>query len=167
MLLLRNRVQWYAVACQGRQEHISAYVKWCKHWLTLSSVKKKNTAFQTLTKTRKEVELWVNRALSGLRRKLNQPLAELIIAMGLLFFQSMELCRAIGYSQTAWSPVELRCRIPVKPGADSFHLYGTEGIPSCFLDPWLLLKLPRPQPAQERLMAIGHVHNVPSFWPSG
>ena len=31
-----------------------------------------------------------------------------------------------------------------------FHLHGTEGVPSCLLDPWLLSKLPPQQPLQER-----------------
>jgi hypothetical protein len=76
-------------------------------------------------------------------------------------------CGAMDYAQTAWSPVQLRGETPVGPGRGNFHLHGTEGIPSCLLDPWILSKLPPPQPLQERLVANRHVDYVPSFWPSG
>ena len=55
----------------------------------------------------------------------------------------------------------------VKPGGDNFHLHGTEGVPSCLLDPWLLSKLLPPQPPQEKHVASSHIDNVPSFWHSG
>jgi hypothetical protein len=58
---------------------------------------------------------------------------------------SLLICGAMGYTQT----VELRCGTPV-PGGGNFHLHRTEGVPSCLLEPWLLLKLPPPQPPQEK-----------------
>ena len=45
----------------------------------------------------------------------------------------------------------------------NFHLHGTEGIGSCLLGPWLLLKVPPPQPPQERCVAISHVGAAPSL----
>jgi hypothetical protein len=53
------------------------------------------------------------------------------------------------------------------PVGGNFHLYGMEGVRSCLLDPWLLLKLLPPQPPQGRSVAISHTDNVPSFWHSG
>jgi hypothetical protein len=38
-----------------------------------------------------------------------------------------------------------------------------EGIPSCLLDPWLLLKLPLPQAPQERQVAFSHIGTAPSL----
>ena len=42
----------------------------------------------------------------------------------------------------------LQLRLGLEPWWDpvggNFHLHGTEGIPSCLLDPWLLSKLPPP-----------------------
>jgi hypothetical protein len=52
----------------------------------------------------------------------------------------------VGCSQTAWSPVECRSWTPGDPIGGDFHLHGTEGVWSCLLDPWLLLKLLPPQP---------------------
>jgi hypothetical protein len=44
-------------------------------------------------------------------------------------------CVAIGYVQTAWSPVKVRSWTPVRPDGGNIHLHGTEGIPSCLLGP--------------------------------
>ena len=47
----------------------------------------------------------------------------------------------------------------------NFHLHGTEGVPSCLLDPWLLSKLPPPQPQQEKRVASSHVcPKLLAFW---
>ena len=72
-------------------------------------------------------------------------------------------CGAMGYAQTVWSPVELTSWNPSEPSGDNFHLLGTEGVPSCLLDPWLLSKLPPSQPSQEKHVASSHIDNVPSF----
>ena len=77
--------------------------------------------------------------------------------------KEVDVCGAMGYAQTGWSPVELRSWTLVGPNGGNFHLHGTEGVPSCLLAPWLLLNLPPPHPPQERIVASSHVHNVPSF----
>ena len=48
------------------------------------------------------------------------------------------LCGAMGYSQTVWSPVELRSEPQRNPVA-IIHIRGTEGVPSCLLDSWFLV----------------------------
>jgi hypothetical protein len=50
---------------------------------------------------------------------------------------------------------ELRGGTLLKPSGGNSHLHGMEGVPSCLLDPWLLLKLLPPRPPQEK--------HVPSF----
>ena len=44
----------------------------------------------------------------------------------------------------------LQSSIGLHPMGGEFHLHGTDGVRSCLLDPWLLSKLPPPQPLQER-----------------
>ena len=54
-------------------------------------------------------------------------------------------CGAVGCTQTAWSPVQHRSWTPGDPMGGDLHLHGMEGVRSCLLDPWLLLKLQLPQ----------------------
>ena len=44
-------------------------------------------------------------------------------------------CGSIGYVQTAWSLVKLRCESPYDLMVISFTYMGKEDIPSCLLDP--------------------------------
>lgn len=63
-------------------------------------------------------------------------------------------CGAMGYAQTVWSPVELRCGTLVKPSGDSSPTWdGRRSLMSPGI-PWLLSKLPSPQPPQEKLWLL-------------
>ena len=65
---------------------------------------------------------------------------------------------AMGYSQTGWSPVKLRCGTP-GPSGDNSPTWDV-GVPSCLLDSWLLSKL---LPPQEKCVASSHIDHVPCF----
>ena len=58
----------------------------------------------------------------------------------LFCIEQVECCGALGYTQTIWSPVELRSE-PRDPVV-IIHLRGTEGVLSYLLDSRLLSKLP-------------------------
>jgi hypothetical protein len=73
----------------------------------------------------------------------------------------------MGYAQTALFPVELISWNPVRPSDDNLHLPGTEGLPSCLLDPWILSKLPLPTAPTTDALSFSHLESVPSFCSSG
>jgi hypothetical protein len=69
-----------------------------------------------------------------------------------IFIEYVNICGAVGCSQTAWSPVEHRSGNSRDLMGGECHLHGTEGVRSCFLS-----KLPPPQPPQGRCVAISNV----------
>jgi hypothetical protein len=76
---------------------------------------------------------------------------------------TVDVCGALGYTQTGWSPVQLRSE-PWRNPAVIIHLHGTHGRRSLMSSGTLApVEVTAPTTSTGEAVASSHVDNVPSF----